>query len=61
MIKNLPATAGDAGSIPRLGSSPEEGMAAHSSILACEISSTEEPGRLHLVQEVQKSRTSFRN
>ena len=36
-------------------------MAAHSSILAWEIPWTEEPGRLHIVREVQKSRTPLRN
>ena len=45
MVKNLPANAGDAGSI--LGLSPlEEEMAIHSSILAWKIPWTVEPGRL---------------
>ena len=44
--KYLPANAGDAGSIPRLGTSPGEGNAAHLSILAWEIPWTEEPGGL---------------
>jgi len=43
---NLPASAGDVGSIPGLGRSPGEEMATHSSILAWEISWTEEPGGL---------------
>jgi len=34
MVKNLPANAGDAGSIPGLGRSLRKGMATHSSILA---------------------------
>ena len=38
--------AGDAGSIPGVGRSLEEGMATHSSILAWEILWTEEPGGL---------------
>ena len=38
--------AGIPGSIPRLGRSPGEGMATHSSILAWRIPWTEEPGRL---------------
>ena len=38
--------AGDVGSIPGLGRSPEEGMATHSSILAWVIPRTEEPGGL---------------
>ena len=33
VIKNLPANAGDTGSVPGLGRSPGEGMATHSSIL----------------------------
>ena len=34
VVKNLPANAGDAGSVPGLGRSPEEEMATHSCILA---------------------------
>ena len=34
MVKNMPANAGDPGSIPGLGRSPEKGVATHSSILA---------------------------
>ena len=46
MIKNLPANAGDAGSIPGLGRSPggEHGNSLH--ILAWRIPWTEEPSRL---------------
>ena len=44
MVKNLPASAGDGGSIPGSGRSPGEGNATHSSILAWEIPWTEEPG-----------------
>ena len=36
---------GDQGSIPRLGRSPREGMATHSSILAWRIPRTEDPER----------------
>ena len=43
-VKNLPANAGDMGSIPGLGRSPEAGMATHSSILAWRIPWTGEPG-----------------
>ena len=50
MIKNQPANAGDAGSIPGLGTSPEEEMATHSSILAWKIPWTEEPGGLQSMQ-----------
>ena len=37
VVKNLPANAGDAGSIPGSGRSLEKEMATHSSILAWEI------------------------
>ena len=43
MVKNLPANAGDAGSVPGSGRSPEKEMAAHSSIFAWEIPWTKEP------------------
>ena len=42
VIKNLPANAGNTGSIPGSGRSPEEG----NSILAWETPWTEEPGGL---------------
>ena len=48
-VKNPPASAGDArdmGSIPEVGRSQEEEMATCSSILAWEITWTEEPGGL---------------
>ena len=44
VVKNLPANAGDAGSIPGSGRFPGEGNATHSSVLAWEIPWTEEPG-----------------
>ena len=50
--KNPPANAGDmreAGLIPGLGRSLEEGMATHSSILAWRILWTEEPGGLQSI------------
>ena len=34
MVKNLPANAGDVGSVPGLGGSLEKEMTTHSSILA---------------------------
>ena len=42
MVKNSPANAGDTGSIPASGRSPEEGMATHASILAWRSPWTEE-------------------
>ena len=52
MVKNPPASAGDVNdtcSIPGQEDSLEEGMAAHSSILAWKIPWTEEPGGLQSV------------
>ena len=46
MAKDLPANAGDMGSIPDSGRSLEKEMATHSSILAWRIPWTEEPGEL---------------
>ena len=49
MVKNLPAKAGnvrDTSSTLGLGRAPGEGRATHSSILACRIPWTEEPGGL---------------
>ena len=46
MVKNLPANAGDMGSIPELEEPLEEEMTTHSSILARESPWTEEPGGL---------------
>jgi len=46
VVKNLPASVGDVGSIPGWGRSPEKEMATHSSILAWEIPWTVEPGGL---------------
>ena len=43
VVKNLPASAGDVGSIPGLEDPMEEEMATHSSIPAWEIPRTEEP------------------
>ena len=40
---------GDPGSIPGSGRVPEMEMATHSSILACKIPWTEEPGRLQFM------------
>ena len=46
MVKNLPANAGDIGSIPWWEDPLEGGMATHSSILAWRIPRTEELGGL---------------
>ena len=46
VLKNPPVNAGDGSSILEWGRSLEEGMATHSSILACRIPWTEEPGGL---------------
>ena len=48
MVKNPPATAGEAGRFLGREDPLEEGMATHSSILAWRIPWTEEPGRLYL-------------
>ena len=52
MVKNPPANEGesrDKGLIPGLERSPEKEMATHSSVLACKIPRTEEPGGLHSI------------
>ena len=46
VVNNPLAHAGDVGSIPGSGRSPEKEMATHSSILAWEVPWTEEPGGL---------------
>ena len=46
VVKNLPANAGDMGSIPGSGKASGGEMATHSSILAWKTAWTEEPGRL---------------
>ena len=48
LVKNLPASAGDAGLVPGWEDPLEEAMATHSSVLAWEIAGTEEPGGLHV-------------
>ena len=53
--KEFACNAGDQGSIPGSGRSPEEGMATHSSILAWRIPWTEEPGGLKFM-ELQRVR-----
>ena len=46
VVKNPPANAGNAGYLPAQEGPLEKGMAAHSGILAWEISRAEEPGGL---------------
>ena len=46
VVKYLPASAGDAGSIPESGRSPGEGDGYPTRFLAWEIPQTEEPGGL---------------
>ena len=52
-VKNLPANAGDVGSIPGVGRSLEKEMATHSSILAWRIPGTR--GQWATVHGVAKS------
>ena len=56
MVKNLPASAGDVGSILGWGDSPEKEMATRSSILAWRVPWTEEPVGLQIMGS-QKSQT----
>ena len=56
LIKNLPAKAGEVGSILGQDDPLEDEMATHSSILAWRIPWTEEPGGLQSMG-VAKSRT----
>ena len=60
VVKNLPANAGDVGSIPESGRSLGKGMTTHSSILAWEMLWTEEPGGLQSTG-AQKSRSWLGN
>ena len=49
MVRNMPTNAGDTGSIPGSGRSPEKEMATHPSIIVWEIPWTEEPGKLQFM------------
>ena len=60
MVKNLPAMQETRGSVPGSGRSPGEGTATYSSILACKIPWTEEPGGLQSIGS-QKSQTRLSN
>ena len=62
MIKNPPASAGDAGdvgSIPELGRSLEWESALHSSILAWKIPQREEPSGLQSMEPQRVDRTEL--
>ena len=59
VLKNLPANAGDVGSIPGLEDPLEEGMATHSNILAWRIPWTEEPGRLQSMGSQSRTRLKW--
>ena len=56
MVKNLPANAGDEGSIPGLGRFPGEGNGNPPSILARGLPRTEEPGGLQSMGSQMKIR-----
>ena len=49
MVKNLPANVRDMGSIPEVRKIPWRRNGNHSSILAWEITRTEEPGRVQSI------------
>ena len=57
VVMNLPANAGDMGSIPGSGRSQEQEMVTHSNILALKIPWTEEPDRLLSVHGAEKNQT----
>ena len=59
MVKNLPAM--QETQVQALGweDTLEKGTATHSSVLAWRIPWTEEPGKLHTVQGVEKRRTQL--
>ena len=56
VVKNPPANSGDAGSISGLRRSPGDRNGNHSSILACKIPWTEEPGKL---QSMESQRVGY--
>ena len=56
VVKNLPANARDASSVPCWEDPLEKEVATHSNILDCEILWTEEPGRLQSMRS-QESQT----
>ena len=56
-VKNLPANAGELGSIPDREDPLEKEMATHSSTLAWKIPWTEEPGRLQFMGHKESDMT----
>ena len=58
MVKDLPASAGDADSIPESGRSPEKKMATHSSTFAWEVPWTEKPGGLESMESQSQAQLS---
>ena len=60
MVKNIPANAGNAGSISGSERPLEKEIATHSSILAWEIPWTEEPGELQSIG-LQKGQIQLNN
>ena len=56
VVRNPPASAGDVGSIPRLGRFLEKEIATHSSVPACKVPWTEEPGGLQSIHGGHKKR-----
>ena len=60
LVKHLPASAEDTGSIPGSGRPLEKEMATHSSMLAWTVPWTEEPGELWS-RGSQKSQTRLRH
>ena len=60
VVKNLPANAGDEGSIPESGRSPGEGNSNPLQYSCWEIPRTEEPGGLQSIGS-QRSRTRLGN
>ena len=59
VVKNLPANAGDVGSIPGLEDPLEEGKATHSNILTWRTPWTEKPGRLQSMGSQRQTRLKW--
>ena len=59
VVKNMPASAGDSGSIPESGRSTGEGNSNPLGILAWKILWTEEPGEVQVHRVTKESDTTF--